>query len=333
MNRANRIIPSSILLVCAFLLLAQPTMTALVHSYFGSSEVSVSKIEKNDVSNGFDLFFLGSPVVVAKQNYLQQELQQTVPFPYITAQAVHAYDLTSGTVLFESNASYAMHPASVTKLMTALVARDAFYLDQMVSTRLLQQTPGSTIDFSPQETQSVKSLLKATLIQSGNDAAEILAERFPGGRVAFIDAMNEKAQKLGLQDSFFENPSGLDAPQQRMSAQNVSWLFAHALEDSFIKETLGIPQSQIFDGSGLVSRTLYNTNQLVWSQFAFAGKTGTTQMAGQVLTSLISIQGNDVVITVMNSQDRYADTIAITRWIDDTFTWIDVSETSLEVVQ
>jgi serine-type D-Ala-D-Ala carboxypeptidase (penicillin-binding protein 5/6) len=217
----------------------------------------------------------------------------------------------------------------VTKLMTALVARDSYYLDQVMQTTSPKPSAGTVISFSDTESQTVRSLLKAALIQSGNDAAEILAAHHPQGEAAFIQAMNDKAAQLGLTNTYFENPSGLDAPNQRISARDLSRLLWVALQDDFIRETLSEPSAQIFDLSGTVGRTLYNTNQLLWADYVLAGKTGTTEMAGQVLTSLVVVDGKEVIISVLGSEDRYVDTVSLYNWLTQTYVWVDPIQTNL----
>jgi len=246
-----------------------------------------------------------------------------------SAQAVYAVDLQSGTPLFSYNATQARHPASVTKLMTALVSRELYYLDQVLETSLPHPTLGTVITFFGGESQTVRSLLKATLIQSGNDAATILAQRHPQGYEAFIQAMNDKAAQLKLDQTTFTNPTGLDDTAHFMSAKDITTVFAVALRDSFLRETLSQSSIEIFDSSGDIKRTLYTTNQLLFSDYVVAGKTGTTDLAGQVLTSLVTIDGHEVIITVMGSEDRYADTIVLYDWISQTYKWVDGSELNL----
>lgn len=249
--------------------------------------------------------------------------------PKITARAVFIKDLQSGTQLYSYNSDEPRHPASVTKLMTALVARESYYLDQVLETSLPHKALGTIISFFGGETQTVRSLLKATLIQSGNDAAEILAERHPEGYDVFIKKMNEKAREIGLHHSQLTNPSGLDDLAHLMSAQDITQVFEQVLTDVFLRETLSESRIDIFDSSGGIKRTLFSTNQLLPAEFVVAGKTGTTELAGQVLTSLVIVDGHEVIITVMGSQDRYADTISLYEWIQKTYNWVDASELNL----
>jgi len=247
----------------------------------------------------------------------------------LSAQAAIAIDVQTGAVLYQKNPDEPRAPASVTKLMTALTAREVYFLDQVLETNLSSSTFGTVIAFLSGETQSVRSLIKAALIQSGNDAAEVLAEHYPQGRTGFIEAMNERADKLGMTESHYMNPSGLDEEAHLMSARDVTTLFRAVLDDAFLRETLSSDQTEIIDSTGKVHRMLYNTNHLLWTDYVIAGKTGTTELAGQVLTTLVSIQGQEVIITVMGSEDRYTDTLRLIDAINSSYVWVARSDLDL----
>lgn len=249
--------------------------------------------------------------------------------PFITAQAAIIVDSESGAILYAHNHQQPLAPASVTKLLTALVARDIFYLDQVLTVDQNLTVPGNSIKFRPGEKVSVRNLIKALLIQSGNDAAVILALNHPDGYEGFMAAMNEHARLLGLTNSHFINPSGLDAPDHYSSALDISILLSQALQDPFLRSALSQVAADIEDTSGLQARRLYNTNQLLWAGRALAGKTGTTEAAGQVLTTLVSINDQPVIITVLGSQDRYQDTLQLTSWLQSQYMWVELATTPL----
>ena len=326
--KSKSFIPSIVLIGFALAILIQPMIKEALatQSWFQSVPASeLNEFDSDAKSTGLQLMNITGTVPVLKEELELSELAQ----PYLTARAAIILDVQSGAVLFEKSADEPLYPASVTKLMTALVARDSYYLDQVMQTTSPRPSTGTVISFSESESQTVRSLLKAALIQSGNDAAEILAAHHPQGEAAFIQAMNDKAAQLGLANTYFENPSGLDAPNQRISARDLSRLLWIALQDDFIRETLSEPSAQIFDLSGTVSRTLYNTNQLLWADYVLAGKTGTTEMAGQVLTSLVVVDGKEVIISVLGSEDRYVDTVSLYNWLTQTYVWVDPIQTNL----
>ena len=113
--------------------------------------------------------------------------------PKISARHIFILDRESKTVLWEMAGKSRVYPASTTKMMTALITMDAFALDQVIT--VTQSYPaGQVVGFKPQDKITVDQLLYALLIQSGNDAAEILAENYIGGRSAFIEAMNQSSR-------------------------------------------------------------------------------------------------------------------------------------------
>lgn len=320
-SRFQRRVFAVCVLVGISIVVVQPRLVQYVRGELDTSTVSVLPAQAD--SSTISLLPPQYPVVVRRPE------NTSLADPFVTAKAAVAMDVTSGALLYEQHAFESRPPASVTKLMTALVARDAYYLDQVLQTDLGAKSAGTVIDYSQGEEQTVRSLLKASLIQSGNDAAEVLAARYPGGSSAFVEAMNKRARDMGLESTFFENPSGLDSPQHTMSVRDISLVFAQALQDPFLRETLMESQAYVLDSSGTVGRTLHNTNQLLWAEYVLAGKTGTTEAAGQVLTTLVLVDGHEVIITVAGSDDRYTDTIALYRWLEQAYTWVDQDEFNL----
>lgn len=301
------------LLLVSVAILAQPSL-ASSPAIEPTSEPSTNELV---------LLELPAKLVVKIQDFDQ------LPAPFLTARAAVAIDLKTGAILFARDHQEELAPASVTKLLTALVARDVYFLDQVLVVDQNLFVPGNSIAFTAGEEVSVANLIKALLIQSGNDAAEILALNHPEGYQGFINQMNEHASALGLTNSHFLNPSGLDAPGHHSSALDISILFNQALRDPYLNLVLSQSVADIVDSSGLQARRLYNTNQLLWAGRALAGKTGTTQAAGEVLTTLIEVEGQKVIVTVFGSQDRYQDTLSLSSWLQSAYMWVELSTTPL----
>ena len=241
----------------------------------------------------------------------------------LSAQSVVAIDIDSAAVLLGKNSYQKVAPASTTKLMTALVARDIFKLDEVVSIKNIPLNIGHTIGFEVGEEFLVEDILKALLINSGNDAAEILAQSHPQGRDGFIQEMNRVAQQLHLQHTFFINPSGLDAAAHFSSAFDLSLVARELMKDEFLKSLVGTQQATITNGSGTNQYWFYNTNLLLGVEPGVVGvKTGTTDLAGEALITQIERQGRKVLIVVLGSQDRYSDTKKIIDWIFSHYQWI-----------
>jgi len=239
----------------------------------------------------------------------------------VSARAVYVTDEDSGAILLQKNAHESLFPASTTKLMTALVARDTYYLSQVLDVTANSKTIGNVIDLVPGEKISVQSLLEGLLVSSGNDAAMVFAINYPQGYDGFIAAMNAKAQSLGLTGSHFTNPAGLDEPTHQVTARDLDILMREVLKDDQLKEIIGTQKAQVTDTAGNIVHTLYNTNQLLSDPSIKGGKTGTTEYAKQVLVSVVEKDGHKLIMVVMGSDDRYADTEAILNWIFQNYSW------------
>lgn len=205
--------------------------------------------------------------------------------PPVRAQQVLVADAESGDVLYSLNADRRMPMASITKLMTAIVT-----LEHARSREMVTVAPqavgrgGSSIFLVPGEQLRVRELLAAALIQSANDAAFALAAHVGEGSVPrFVRLMNEKAEELGLADTHYVRPDGLDAPGHVSSAEDSLTLARAALREPLVrrlvrKKTMTIPPS----------RTLRSWNDLLWTFPGVTGvKTGHTDRAGwaQVVTA------------------------------------------------
>lgn len=247
----------------------------------------------------------------------------------ITAPQYLVVDLNSASILLESPTLEPKPPASVLKLLTAITALDFYQPTDRITLTAADLTPAfdtrNDLELQVGEVVSIQELLASLLIKSDNQTAEIIAAHVPGGRAAFVAAMQAKAQQLGFgQHLKVSNPSGLDSPDQVATAQELVWLgeqaAAHPILAALMAQKNHLMAGQI--GTQTVTHELTNTNQLLWSELpVVAGKTGTTEAAGEVLLSIFQIQNRPVMIIVMGSADRYADTRAIYNWIETHYRW------------
>lgn len=246
----------------------------------------------------------------------------------LSAAAAYVVDLSSMTVLYEKNPDQELYPASSSKMMTALVALDNFKLDQelLVATEAAT-TLGTKLSFASGHRVKVADLLAALLISSANDSAYILANQFPGGYTAFIEAMNQKAQELGLTQTKFINPAGLDEPGQQSTARELNLLARELLRHQYLRELVATPYKKISNQEQGWSFDLYNTNQLLGQIMGVVGvKTGTTELAGEVLITLVEREGRQILISLLGSQNRYADTTNLLAWIFNNYEWQKIAE-------
>lgn len=241
----------------------------------------------------------------------------------LSAQSIVAIDVDSAAILLAENAHQKVAPASTTKLLTALVAKNIFQLDDVVSIKTTPLHVGHTIGFKVGEEFLVSDILKALLINSGNDAAEILAQNHLEGRAGFMTEMNQTAQNLHLQESSFINPSGLDAAAHYSSAFDLSLVARELMQDSFLKSMVGTQQTSIVNQAGTNQYWFYNTNLLLGVEPGVVGvKTGTTDLAGEALITQVERGDQKVLIVVLGSNDRYSDTKKIIDWIFSNYQWL-----------
>ncbi|MBP7768235.1 D-alanyl-D-alanine carboxypeptidase [Candidatus Woesebacteria bacterium] len=240
----------------------------------------------------------------------------------ISALAAVALDQKSGAILYEKNAYKIYAPASTTKLMTALVAREVYTPGTILTAPALTSVGGSKIGLVMGEQLSLESLLEGALIPSGNDAAYTIAFNHPAGLEVFLQLMNKKAQDLHLNSTYFENPTGFDSSIHRTTAFDLALLAREVMKDSLLRSIVRTKQTVVTDLTGKRRHPVVNTNQLLGVDPEVVGvKTGTTEEAGQVLISQFETPDSAIVIVVLGSVDRYADTRTIRAWIRDSYSW------------
>lgn len=243
------------------------------------------------------------------------------PDQSITAGGVVIEDVDSGVVVYQRNSYESFSPASTTKILTALVALDAYTLDDVLTVKTLQNN-GQSMKLVAGERMTVENLLYGALIQSGNDAAWALAENYPGGVDAFVEAMNEKAKELHLTQSHFTNPVGFDDPAHKMTPMDLVRLASVALSNKTIVKMVAIPQITISDVTHTYFHSLTNVNALLGKIPGVGGiKTGWTEEAGENLVTLVERGNHRVIIVVLKSKDRFADTTKLIDWTFGNHRW------------
>ncbi len=191
--------------------------------------------------------------------------------------------------------------ASITKLMTALVTLDHAELDEVVTVSKRAAAVGeSSIDLAVGERLTVADLLRAALIQSANDAANALAAHVGGGSIPrFVELMNAKARSLGLTDTHFANPDGLDAAGHLSSARDVTKLARVAMQKPFIRETVRVVETSV------AGRRLVNWNDLLSTFPRLIGvKTGHTGRAGWSEVAAARGPGVTIYATLLGGETR-----------------------------
>ncbi len=243
--------------------------------------------------------------------------------PNLSAEAVIAIDQESAVPLLSINERIAWRPASLTKLMTALVALDYYQLDtELLVKRLAPSRDEADMGLAVGDNLSVRSLLYGLLIPSGNDAAYTLADNYPGGIDGFVGAMNQKASDLHMEETLFVNPSGLDSPGHLSTAYDLSLLAREALKNEFISKVVAIKATRVADSTNQKSYFLRNVNQLLGVVAGVDGvKTGFTDLAGQCLITSVSRDGRRIIVVLLGSSDRFSESTQVIEWVYRNYTW------------
>jgi len=230
----------------------------------------------------------------------------TNPQPHLAihGQAAYLVDLDSRLVLWQRDPETSRAPASLTKLITAMVAADdAGSLDTVVQvTRAATQITPSVMGLSAGERLTVRQLLDGLFLDSGNDAAEALAQGIVP-RDRFIRQMNQKATSIGLTASHFVNPSGLDARGHGMSAHDLAHVAAYL--DKYYPELAAIAATrEISIPASSTHKAFYprNLNGMLWSYPGATGlKTGLTDNAGGCMLATATRGGRHLIAVVLNA--------------------------------
>jgi serine-type D-Ala-D-Ala carboxypeptidase (penicillin-binding protein 5/6) len=231
----------------------------------------------------------------------QIEAGRSVP-DEVSSRAVLIYDESAGGTFLAQNADQPLPPASLTKLMTALLILEKNELQSQVTIQPQDLVGGATMGLQAGETLTVEQLLWGLLIPSGNDAAMALARFHSGQPPNFVQRMNGRAQDLGLTRTHFENPHGFDADGHLSSALDLLKLSLELWQYPLFREIVGTASTSV------AGRQLRSTNHLLGEYPGANGiKTGTTAGAGQSLIARIEREGRAVLIVVLGSQDRFAD--------------------------
>jgi D-alanyl-D-alanine carboxypeptidase (penicillin-binding protein 5/6) len=221
--------------------------------------------------------------------------------PHVHGNAYVVEDARTGEVLASSNAHEHLPIASITKLMTVLVTLDHHKLTDVVTIDPRAAAVGeSTVELRSGEELTVRDLLKAALIQSANDAADALALSIAPDFAAFATLMNAKAAEIGLRDSHFVRPDGLDLPGEYSSAADATRLGRLVMRTKFVRETVREPTDTIAGG-----RILHTWDDLL-AEFpqTIGVKTGHTGAAGWCQVAAARARGVTIYATLLGSPTR-----------------------------
>ncbi len=223
----------------------------------------------------------------------------------VNARSAIALDKESHAVLFEQNAYEIVPMASTTKILTSLIAIEQGNLDKkVVISKKAASIRGSTVGYKENEEITLRELVFGLMFKSGNDAAIAIAEELGGSIEGFAEIMNHYARGIGILDSHFESPHGLDSSKHYSSAYDLAILTAKGMDYDLLREVVG--SKQISKEKYNFTRDYNNINKILWRIPGANGvKTGYTGQAGKCLVSSINNNGKDIIIVVLNCPDRW----------------------------
>ncbi len=238
------------------------------------------------------------------------------PPPGVSAPSALVVEASTADIAYDKAPNRRRAIASATKLMTALLTLERSRPSTVFRAVRYRALPvESKINLRPGERMTVADLLRGLLIESANDAAVTLAERVGGSRANFVKAMNVRAQQLGLRDTHYANPIGLDAPGNYSSARDLVRLTLRLRAFEFFRRT--VAREQVTLRSGDRPRTLENRNRLVRLPQVNGVKTGHTQQAGYVLIGSGRKRGITLISAILGAPSesaRESDTRRLLAW-------------------
>ncbi len=237
----------------------------------------------------------------------------------VSARNAIALDSKTKQVLFEQNADEIVPMASTTKILTALVAITHGDLDREVTiSKNAASIRGSKVGYVAGEKIRLRELLYGLMYKSGNDAAIAIAEDIGGSIEGFSKIMNDYAISLGLINSHFESPHGLDSPKHYTCAYDLALLTTKAMESELFCQICGT--KTITKDASNFTRDYNNINKILYKIPEANGvKTGYTGQAGKCLVSSVKHQGRNIIIVVLNCSDRWNVTEKIYKYVADNY--------------
>ena len=256
--------------------------------------------------------------------------------PSVSAQASILMCANNGEILFEKSADKHMLIASTTKIMTAVLALEAVAIeDKQVEFTADMIAEGSSMYLKVGDVLRLSDLVKGLMAASGNDASNAIAISVAGSKEAFADMMNERAESLGMTNTHFVTPSGLDADEHYSTARDMAVLMSYAMENEAFSEIVSQKNVSVdFIKPQDQRNTYHNHNRLLSTyQYCIGGKTGFTKAAGRCLVTCAERDGVQLIAVTLNAPNDWNDhaklfdygfSVVKTVELDDTKTKVNV---------
>lgn len=245
--------------------------------------------------------------------------------PILNAKSILSIDMETGKILYEKNTDEELPMASLTKLMTLLVIFDTHSPDEVVTVdKRATEVEPAKMNLLANEKITIDQLVKGIMVKSANDAALALAYYDSNDLDQFAAKMNAKAKELGMLHSHFVNPMGFDDPDQYTTADDLSIVARAAYKIALVQKYAPMSKATATSIDGKFDHDLVTTNELIGTYLHVIGlKTGTTDLAGQCLISIvISPTGEKIINIMLNSPARFTESKILAQWIFDNYHWL-----------
>lgn len=246
----------------------------------------------------------------------------------ISARSAVVVDAQNGRIIFEKNKDEVLSMASTTKIMSALiVAESGLDLEEYFTvSETAIMVEGSSMGLQKGDKVNLYALLVGMLLPSGNDAANAAAVRVAGDEEKFVALMNQKANEMGLKNTHFATPSGLDGENHHTTAFELAKIAMEAMKNQTIKDICSKISIKVKFGAPPYERTLYNHNRLLRQYSGTVGiKTGFTKKSGRCLVSACERNGVSLICVTLNAPNDFSDH---TRLYDEAFESLSVKQLS-----
>lgn len=246
------------------------------------------------------------------------KLVNRIQAPNLSASGALLLDAESGEEMFAINADERRPMASLTKIMTALLILENHDMFEVATVPpVADEIKGSTVGLKAGQRMSVGNLMKALLLPSANDAAYTLATFHSRSVGSFVQLMNQRAEQMGLKNTHFANPAGLDNAEQYSSPRDLGWLTIAALKHPTFRSVVGTRTARISSMEG-VTFDLRNTNEMLhFNEDVYGVKTGTTDNAGECLIVLFTEHDHPYLLILLGSKDRYTDGLHVLQAVHE----------------
>ena len=231
------------------------------------------------------------------------------PFLGLSAQASVVIEANSGRVIYGNNQDEKLSMASTTKIMTSLLALENCELDiEFCVTDEMVRVEGTSMGLVSGDYVTMRAIVYGMLLQSGNDAANVAAYMMSGSIDEFAKLMNARAERIGMKNTNFVTPSGLDADEHYSTAYDMALLGAESINNETFAEICSSKTARVSYGNPAYMRTLSNHNKFL-SQYdgAFGIKTGFTKKSGRCLVTAVERDGVTLVAVTLNAPDDWND--------------------------